>query len=221
MVDAESCHAALAVMATAGLYDTSGDWLYRVGLPGKSGIGGGIVTVAPGKGALATFAPPLDASGNSVKGQLVAQFLPSGSASTSSPERPPPLSEAARKYHPAMGRTYDEIDGRWRKFIDAQHCFFVATAPLDGGHVNLSPKGMAGTFAVVDERTVAYLDLNGSGIETVAHIRENGRVTIMFCAFDGPPKILRLYGTGRVYAPTTTGSPTRSSHFPPRNGCAP
>jgi glutaminase len=62
-------------MATAGLYDTSGDWLYRVGLPGKSGIGGGIFTVAPGKGALATFAPPLDASGNSVKGQLVAQFL--------------------------------------------------------------------------------------------------------------------------------------------------
>ena len=62
-------------MATAGLYDTSGDWLYRVGLPGKSGIGGGIVTVAPGKGGLATFAPPLDAAGNSVKGQLVARFL--------------------------------------------------------------------------------------------------------------------------------------------------
>ena len=75
VVDADSCHAALAVMATAGLYDTSGDWLYQVGLPGKSGIGGGIVTVAPGKGALATFAPPLDAAGNSVRGQLVARFL--------------------------------------------------------------------------------------------------------------------------------------------------
>ena len=75
VVDADSCHAALAVMATAGLYDTSGDWLYEVGLPGKSGIGGGIVTVAPGKGALATFAPPLDAAGNSVRGQLVARFL--------------------------------------------------------------------------------------------------------------------------------------------------
>jgi len=75
VVDAESCHAALAVMATAGLYDTSGDWLFQVGLPGKSGIGGGIVTVAPGKGALATFAPPLDAAGNSVRGQLVARFL--------------------------------------------------------------------------------------------------------------------------------------------------
>jgi glutaminase len=75
VVEPESCHAALAVMATAGLYDTSGDWLYRVGLPGKSGIGGGIVTVAPGKGGLATFAPPLDEAGNSVKGQLVARFL--------------------------------------------------------------------------------------------------------------------------------------------------
>jgi glutaminase len=75
VADPESCHAALAVMATAGLYDTSGDWLYEVGLPGKSGIGGGIVTVAPGKGALATFAPPLDAAGNSVRGQLVARFL--------------------------------------------------------------------------------------------------------------------------------------------------
>jgi glutaminase len=75
VVDPESCHAALAAMATAGLYDTSGDWLFDVGLPGKSGIGGGIVTVAPGKGALATFAPPLDPAGNSVKGRLVARFL--------------------------------------------------------------------------------------------------------------------------------------------------
>jgi glutaminase len=75
VVEPESCRAALAVMSTAGLYDTSGDWLYRVGLPGKSGIGGGIIMVAPGKGGLATFAPPLDAAGNSVKGQLVARFL--------------------------------------------------------------------------------------------------------------------------------------------------
>ena len=74
-VDAASCRFALAVMATAGLYETSGDWLFDVGLPGKSGIGGGIVAVAPGKGALGTFAPPLDAAGNSVKGQLVAKFL--------------------------------------------------------------------------------------------------------------------------------------------------
>ncbi|MFO0897730.1 MAG: glutaminase A [Pirellulales bacterium] len=75
VVDSQICHYALAVMATAGLYETSGDWLYEIGLPGKSGIGGGIVTVSPGKGGLGTFAPPLDAAGNSVKGQLVARFL--------------------------------------------------------------------------------------------------------------------------------------------------
>ncbi len=75
VVDADSCRYALAVMATAGLYETSGDWLFDIGLPGKSGIGGGIVTVSPGKGGLGTFAPPLDKAGNSVKGQLVAKFL--------------------------------------------------------------------------------------------------------------------------------------------------
>jgi glutaminase len=75
VVDASVCHYTLAVMLTAGLYDTSGDWLYDVGLPGKSGIGGGIVTVSPGKGGLGTFAPPLDGAGNSVEGQLVARFL--------------------------------------------------------------------------------------------------------------------------------------------------
>jgi glutaminase len=75
VVDPESCHCTLAVMTTAGLYETSGDWLYDIGLPGKSGIGGGIVTVAPGKGGLGTFAPLLDAAGNSVKGQLAAAFL--------------------------------------------------------------------------------------------------------------------------------------------------
>lgn len=75
VVDPAVCHYTLAVMATAGLYETSGDWLYDIGLPGKSGIGGGIVTVSPGKGALGTFAPPLDAAGNSVKGQRVAKFL--------------------------------------------------------------------------------------------------------------------------------------------------
>jgi glutaminase len=75
VVDADSCRCTLAVMTTAGLYETSGEWLYRIGLPGKSGIGGGIVTVAPGKGGLGTFAPRLDAAGNSVKGQLVAELL--------------------------------------------------------------------------------------------------------------------------------------------------
>jgi glutaminase len=75
VVKPDVCHYALAVMLTAGLYETSGDWLYEIGLPGKSGIGGGIVTVSPGKGGLGTFAPPLDEAGNSIKGQLVAQFL--------------------------------------------------------------------------------------------------------------------------------------------------
>lgn len=75
VVSPATCHYTLAVMATAGLYESSGDWLYEVGLPGKSGIGGGIVTVSPGKGGLGTFAPPLDAAGNSVKGQKVAKFL--------------------------------------------------------------------------------------------------------------------------------------------------
>jgi len=75
VVEASICHFALAVMTTAGLYETSGDWLYDVGVPGKSGIGGGIVVVSPGKGALATFAPPLDGWGNSVRGQLAARFL--------------------------------------------------------------------------------------------------------------------------------------------------
>jgi glutaminase len=75
VVDAAVCHYVLAVMATAGLYETSGDWLYDIGLPGKSGIGGGILAVSPGKGGLGTFAPPLDAAGNSVKGQLAARHL--------------------------------------------------------------------------------------------------------------------------------------------------
>ncbi|WP_326554828.1 pyridoxamine 5'-phosphate oxidase family protein [Micromonospora sp. NBC_01813] len=98
-----------------------------------------------------------------------------------------------------MGNLYDGIDGRLRDFIEAQSMFFVATAPSgDSGHVNVSPKGMRGTFAVLDEHQVAYLDYHGSGAETVAHLRANGRITMMFCAFDGPPKIVRLHGRGVV-----------------------
>ena len=115
-----------------------------------------------------------------------------------------------------MGRTYPAIDQRWQDFIAAQRCFFVATAPRDGRYVNVSPKGLDGTFAVLDGTTVAYLDLNGSGIETVAHLQENGRVTLMFCAFDGPPKILRLYGTGRVVRPDDDGFDELLAHFAPR-----
>jgi len=90
------------------------------------------------------------------------------------------------------------ISDKNAEFIKNQHMFFIGTAPLGAeGHVNLSPKGLD-TFLVLDESTVAYLDLTGSGIETIAHIRENGRVTIMFCAFDGAPNIVRLYGQGEV-----------------------
>ncbi|MBN6040152.1 pyridoxamine 5'-phosphate oxidase family protein [Amycolatopsis sp. 195334CR] len=96
-----------------------------------------------------------------------------------------------------MGKTYQRLDDRLRAFIDAQPVFFVASAPLSGdGHVNLSPKGRAGTLAVLDELTVAYLDFGGSHAETIAHLRENGRVTLMWCAFTGPPKVLRLHGRG-------------------------
>ena len=95
VVDAEVCHHALAVMTTAGLYETSGDWLYDIGLPGKSGIGGGIVTVSPGKGGLGTFAPPLDDAGNSVKGQLVAKFLSQRLGLDLFVSKPEPLSDAA------------------------------------------------------------------------------------------------------------------------------
>ncbi|GII02379.1 pyridoxamine 5'-phosphate oxidase family protein [Planobispora takensis] len=104
-----------------------------------------------------------------------------------------------------MGKIYDRIDDRLRVFIQEQPVYFVATAPEQGGHVNLSPKGYPDTFAVVDDTTVAYLDLDGSGVETISHIRQNGRVTVMFCAFSGPPKILRLYGTGRVVVPDDPG----------------
>lgn len=97
-----------------------------------------------------------------------------------------------------MGKLYDSINPSLARFIAEQRMFFVATAPLDpAGHVNLSPKGLE-SFRVIDSRTVAYLDLTGSGIETVAHVRENQRIVIMFCAFAGPPKVLRLYGRGEV-----------------------
>lgn len=99
-----------------------------------------------------------------------------------------------------MGKSYDAIDERWREWISAQHLFFVSTAPNEGGHVNCSPKGVD-SFRVLGEREVAYLDLIGSGAETIAHVRENGRVTLMFCAFEGPPMILRLQGRGEVSEP--------------------
>jgi hypothetical protein len=100
-----------------------------------------------------------------------------------------------------MGKVFDGLDGGLREFLAAQQVFFVATAPLSPrGHVNLSPKGLD-TFRVLGPRPVAYLGLTGSGVETVAHLRENGRITLMFCALAGPHRILRLYGKGRVVEP--------------------
>ena len=96
-----------------------------------------------------------------------------------------------------MGKTHEVISGRLREFIEAQPMFFTATAPLAGdGTINLSPKGLTGSFAVVDETTVAYLDFAGSNAETIAHLRENGRITLMWCAFQGPPNIVRVHGRG-------------------------
>lgn len=101
-----------------------------------------------------------------------------------------------------MGKTFDVIDSKLRAFIDAQRMFFVATAPLTAeGHVNVSPKGLDGTLAVLDDRTIAYLDFVGSGVETIAHVRENRRICVMFCAFEGPPRIVRIHGTGDVIEP--------------------
>jgi len=99
-----------------------------------------------------------------------------------------------------MGKVHEEIGTRLRTFIEAQHVFFVATAPLAGGRVNVSPKGIGGTFVVVDEHTVAYLDITASGAETIAHLREpgNGRITLMFCSFERSPDVVRLQGRGRV-----------------------
>jgi predicted pyridoxine 5'-phosphate oxidase superfamily flavin-nucleotide-binding protein len=97
-----------------------------------------------------------------------------------------------------MGKIFDSIDDRLQAWIARQRMFFVGTAPSEGGHVNVSPKGPIETLRVLDERTVAYLDLVGSGAETIAHLRENGRIVIMLCAFEGGPRIVRLHGTGEV-----------------------
>ena len=94
-----------------------------------------------------------------------------------------------------MGKIFDAIDEQLESWIARQPMFFVGTAPLDAdGHVNVSPKGPIDSLRVLTPTTVAYLDMVGSGAETIAHVRENGRIVIMFCAFEGPPRILRLHG---------------------------
>jgi hypothetical protein len=98
-----------------------------------------------------------------------------------------------------MGKIFAGIDDHLRRWIGEQSLFFVGTAPLDAdGHVNVSPKGPIDTLRVLDSHTVAYLDFVGSGAETIAHIRQNRRVVIMLCAFQGPPRILRMHGRGEV-----------------------
>ena len=98
-----------------------------------------------------------------------------------------------------MANTFDEITDHLRDWVSRQGMFFVATAPLSGkGHVNLSPKGPIGSLRILGPRRVAYLDVGGSGAETIAHVRENGRIVIMLCAFDGPPRIVRFHGRGTV-----------------------
>jgi hypothetical protein len=98
-----------------------------------------------------------------------------------------------------MGKIYDRIDDRLAAWIMRQPMFFVATGPSGGdGHVNVSPKGPIGSLKLLDEHTLAYLDLVGSGAETVAHLRQNRRIVVMLCAFQGPPRILRLHGRGEV-----------------------
>ncbi|MDQ0953861.1 hypothetical protein QFZ24_007784 [Streptomyces phaeochromogenes] len=114
-----------------------------------------------------------------------------------------------------MGKTYECIDGRLRKFIEAQAIFFTATAPLSGdGTVNLSPKGLTGSFVVLDELTVAYLDFAGSNAETIAHLRENGRITLMWCAFQGPPNIVRVHGRGEPVFRDDPRFKELLAHFP-------
>ncbi len=113
-----------------------------------------------------------------------------------------------------MGKVYEAIDERLAELIGRQHLFFVATAALSAeGSVNLSPKGLD-SFVILDPHTVAYLDLVGSGAETIAHLRENGRITILFCSFEGSPLLLRLYGRGEVVEPGDEGFETLLTRFP-------
>jgi hypothetical protein len=117
-----------------------------------------------------------------------------------------------------MGRVLNGIDARLAAFLESQPVFFVATAPSAAeGHVNCSPKGLD-TFRVLDDHTVAYLDLTGSGVETIAHLRENGRITLMFCAFSGNPDIVRLHGRGRVLPADSVDARGLLARFPEYEG---
>jgi hypothetical protein len=115
-----------------------------------------------------------------------------------------------------MGKVLDTIDDKLAAWIEAQHLFFVASAPLaEDGHVNVSPKGDLRWFRLLGPREVAYLDFVGSGAETIAHARENGRIVVMFCAFEGPPRIVRLHGRASVLLPGDDGFDELLARFDP------
>ena len=117
-----------------------------------------------------------------------------------------------------MADSFERIDSDLQAWIARQHVFFVATAPLSGdGFVNCSPKGLD-SLRVIDDHTVVYLDQTGSGAETIAHVKENGRIVVMFCAFEGPPRIVRLHGRGRVVPPGDRAFAALAARFPPRDG---
>jgi Pyridoxamine 5'-phosphate oxidase len=118
-----------------------------------------------------------------------------------------------------MGRVYESIDERLAAFIDRQPMFFVATAPSGtGGHVNCSPKSNDGDLVVLAGREVAYRDLTGSGVETIAHLRDNGRIVIMLCAFEGPPRIVRLHGRGEAVVASDPRFRALADRFPGHGG---
>jgi hypothetical protein len=118
-----------------------------------------------------------------------------------------------------MGKIFEDIDEKLATWLLEQPVFFVSTAPLDGeGLINCSPKGNRQEFVVLGERKVAYLDQTGSGIETIAHLHENGRIVVMFCAFSGPPRIVRLHGRGQVVVVDSPEFAELSGHFPGGNG---
>jgi hypothetical protein len=113
-----------------------------------------------------------------------------------------------------MGKIYTTIDEKLASWLGSQKVFFAATAPLSpDGHINCSPKDGA-SFRILDERTVVYLDLTGSGVETIAHLKENGRIVLMFCALDGPPKIVRLHGRGESIEPRHIDFELLRARFP-------
>lgn len=114
-----------------------------------------------------------------------------------------------------MGKSYEVIDGRLAEFISRQPVFFVATAPLAAdGHINCSPKGTRDNLIIAGPRSVIYQDMTGSGAETIAHLRENARIVIMFCAFEGPPRIVRLHGHGNLVLPGGPDFADLAARFP-------